>query len=196
MTLFKNLSTAERVRQGKEFERNILEELKILGNVETSSLQEDTKFKLDGFITFTDSRFENLKGKLAVQVKQRVQTGDDILLEVKKDFDKDIIGRDIKGESQIYVVANRKGQIGVFETVKLKEKISTLLEKGSQKLQEFKDNNVVGVKTTRNGLTKGLVAEIDGAQLWVTEGNPAFREGERKLIAFINFETANPLTIL
>ena len=196
MTFFKNLSTGERVRQGKEFERNILEELKHLGNVETSSFQEDTKFKLDGFITFTDPRFENLKGKLAVQVKQRVQTGDDILFEVKKDFDKDIIGRDIKGESQIYVVCNRKGQIGVFETEKLKQKISNLVEKGSQKLQEFKDNNIVGGKTTRNGLSKGLVTEIDGAQLWITEGNPAFKEGERKLLAFINFETADPLAIL
>lgn len=193
---FKHLSTAERVRQGKEFERNILQELKSLGNVETSSFQEDTKSKLDGFITFDNPKFEHLQGKLAVQVKQRVQTGDDILLEVKKDFDKDIIGRDIKGESQIYVVCNRKGQIGVFETAKLKQKISELLDKDPQKLQDFKNNAITGVKKTRNGLSKGLVTEVEGAQLWITEGNPAFKEGERKLIAFIKFETTNSLAIL
>jgi len=155
-----------------------------------------TKSKLHGFITFANPKFEHLQGKLAVQVKQRVQTGDDILFEVKKDFDKDIIGRDIKGDSQIYVVANRKGQIGVFETAKLKQKISELLEKEPQKLQDFKDNNITGVKKTRNGLSKGLVAEVEGAQLWITEGNPMFREGERKLIAFINFEAANPIAVL
>ena len=41
-----------------------------------------------------------------------------------------------------------------------------------------------------------LVAEVEGAQLWITEGNPMFREGERKLIAFINFEAANPIAVL
>lgn len=193
----KDLPTKLRVNIGKQFENEIIQKLKTLGEVQLPSLQQDTRFKLDGFISFTDPRFVCFKQSVAIQIKQRVQTGDDVIFEVRKDFDADIIGRDLLGASEIYVVSNRQGEIGIFRTSLLKELVSNLLLKDTEKLKAFKENEPsVSRSTTSNGLRKGLVSEIDGAQLWVTEGKPVFNEGERKLIAYIPFQIAGPIVIL
>ena len=195
--LTKDLPERERIQLGKGHEADIIKKLEKFGKVDLPSQQEDIRFKLDGYITFTDPTFSEFSGRVPIQIKKRVQSGNDILFEVRRDFNNDTMGRDQKGNSTLYVVSNMEGKIGVFRTANLKEIVARLMEKEPDRLRAFRENRMwVSRKLSGNGERIGVVASEGGAQLRVTEGNPTFSEGSRKLIAFIPFDMAQPIVVL
>lgn len=192
----KNLPQGLRYLIAQRFEKEIIQKLECLGEVKFPSKQEDAKYKIDGFLTPKEnSIFSQEFGNniISIQIKRRVQNGDDILYEVKKDFDNDIVGRDEKCSTDLYIVQNRKNQIGVFKTKRIKRVVEFLLEKTEtkQKLEYYKHN----IKKT--GLVNSIEDNEKKIELRVTKGNPNFgNEGFRKLLAFINFELGEPIVLI
>ena len=178
-----------RLEIGKAHEKNILDTLAKYGNVVPATVQEDIRFKIDGTITFTDPEIGlGVNKPYSVQIKKRSQSGDDVLFEVERDFDQKTMGRDRKGNSELYIVADRSGRIGIFKTERLKAIVNALLKKEPQRLEQFRGSN-------RTGLVVSIQSGEKKAELRVTEGNGE-GEGFRKLIAFISFEAAAPLAII
>jgi len=189
--LTKDMEEPERIKIGKEYEREILSKLNKYGEIEPSSHQEDIKFKLDGFITLKTPEFGDLIGKrVSVQIKKRSQSGDDILFEIERDFDNKTIGRDQQGTATLYIVSDRSGKIGIFRTSRLKAIITKLLNKDINSLESFRKTY------SKYGLVTNIESGYKKAELRVTQGNSRFNEGDRKLIAFINFEAGAPLVVL
>jgi hypothetical protein len=206
-SLLKNMNEKDRIKFGKLLESEVLNKLDSLGKIEIPTAQEDMQQKIDGFITFTDpdlkAKFPN---RTSIQIKKRTQSGNDILFEIERNFDRRIEGRDIQGNSVLYVVSQQSGTIGIFLTEKLKrialslekaaeEKLDIFLYKNSEQIKEL---GIFHTLTKRSKLPMGLVMKSDGVELRVTEGNPegSYNEGERKLIAFIPFRVGDPLKII
>jgi hypothetical protein len=128
------------------------------------------------------------------------------VFEVKKDFDRNVMGRDMKGKSVLYIVGQKSGNIGIFLTEYLKQIASTLEERSTKMLdiflkkssEEMEDLGIYHKLTKSSKLPVGLVRTIQKAELRVTEGNPSksYGEGERKLIAFIPFNVGQPFKVI
>ncbi len=205
--LLKNMDEETRVMLGKVLESNLIKKLIPLGDIEVPTIQEDMYQKIDGFITFKDPELKSqFPNRTSIQIKKRTQSGNDIVFEVKKDFDRDITGRDMKGESVLYIVGQQDGTIGIFLTKYLKQIALTLQEKSQKMLniflhkssEELKELNISHTITDRLKLPVGLLRYMNGAELRVTAGSPekSYGEGERKLIAFIPFRVGNPIKII
>ena len=185
-----SLKRGTRVELGKAYESDIVKKLQKFGRIDLPSHQEDAKFKLDGFITFFNNDenkiFSEFIGRrVSIQIKKRVQSGDDIPFEVNLDFDKNTIGRDQEGNSDLYIVSDREHRIGIFRTETVKEIVKNLLDRAIN-LEYFE----------RNPDELGIVSRYAGAQLRVTKGSETDgREGRRKLMAFIPFGSANPIKV-
>lgn len=192
--LSKDLPENLRVTLGLQHEKQIIQRLQKLGEIKIPSKQEDIKFKIDGFIIPNDPILQEFGTEpISLQIKRRVQSGDDILYEVKKDFDNDIIGRDEKGSTDLYIVENRDNQIGVFKTKRIKRTVEFILEKSEtkEKLEYYKNN------PSKTGLVHRIEDNNKKIELRVTKGNPTIgNEGNRKLLAFINFELGQPIILL
>ncbi len=205
--LFKNMDERTRITLGKVLESQLLNKLIPLGEIELPTRQEDMYQKIDGFITFKDPELQSqFPDRTSIQIKKRTQSRNDIVFEVKKDFDRNIMGRDMKGNSVLYIVGQESGNIGIFLTQYLKQIASTLENRASKMLdiflkkssEEMENLNIYHTLTKSSKLPIGLARSIQKAELRVTEGNPSksYGEGERKLIAFIPFEVGDPLKVI
>ena len=205
--LLKNMDEETRIALGKVLESSLLKKLIPLGKIEVPTRQEDMYQKIDGFITFTDPELKSqFPNRTSVQIKKRTQSGNDIVFEVKKDFDRDVMGRDMKGKSVLYIVGQQSGNIGIFLTEYLKQIASTLEERSTKVLdiflkkssEEMKSLGIFHKLTDRLELPIGLARSMQGAELRVTQGNPekSYGEGERKLIAFIPFRVGDPIKVI
>lgn len=117
---------AERVRRGREVELHILQRLQESGmRLTPPTHAEDAYAKIDAWWHTTDaSGGETRKG---VQVKYR-ETGDDILFEVYKDWDRSIVGRDLAGTADYYMTVDRRGTGYLVPVKALKDKVYAALE--------------------------------------------------------------------
>ena len=111
-----------RVSAGKRVEETILNALRKRGiKIEDPTSQEDIHDKIDGWWIGKGNK------KYPVQVKFR-QTGNDVLFEILKDIDRHILGRDMRGSSVLYLVANRHGNTRLFYTDDIKKLAKQIME--------------------------------------------------------------------
>lgn len=154
----------DRVNFGKDIEKKILNTLKNNGmRITLASQKEDMKDKIDG-------HYADENGRGPIQVKYR-DSGDDILVEVMKDWHRQIPGRDMAGTAKYYVVLSRDGKlIRLIEYSEIKSIVQTALKQLEHKgFDEF--NNF---KTMFNGAPVELKLRKDNYS------------GTLKLMAYIN----------
>jgi hypothetical protein len=110
----------KRVEYGKSIEKQIFDSLVNCGlKLKEPSSQEDMYDKIDGW-------WETPSGIKPLQIKYR-DTGDDILFEVMKDYERGIPGRDMVGKAEFYAVLGRSGgKIVIVSVAEAKNLISTM----------------------------------------------------------------------
>lgn len=116
----------QRVTYGKGIEKQIFDNLVACGmELREPSSSEDMYDKIDGWW--------NRGGKeVPIQIKYR-DTGDDILFEVMKDYNRNIPGRDMVGKAVYYaVLARTGGQIVVVEVAEAKQHIEDAVAAAQQ----------------------------------------------------------------
>jgi len=129
---------------------------------------EDKNDKIDLWLT-------NPKGKrYSVQVKYR-ESGDDIIFEVVKNIQKNLIGRDLASVAQLYFFVDRSGKGWLYWAKPIKE---------------------LGEKLAADGL-RDLANNPDQTN-WVGQGYEMKRRsdhasGEQKLVAFISPRKFDPI---
>lgn len=131
----------QRVTYGKGIEKQIFDSLVACGmKLREPSSSEDMYDKIDGWWD-VGGREE------PIQIKYR-DTGDDILFEVLKDFNRNIPGRDMVGKALYYAVLGRGGgQIVIVEVEEAKKKI-----KAAQTAAEAEGFDHRGNYRTQDGL--------------------------------------------
>lgn len=113
---------AERVRRGREVELRILERMRESGmHLTEPTYAEDAYAKIDAW--WQDVSGSERKG---VQIKYR-ETGDDILFEVYKDWDRYVVGRDLAGTADYYMTVDRRGNGSLVPVKALKDKVHAAL---------------------------------------------------------------------
>lgn len=117
----------QRVEYGKGIEKQIFDSLIKCGmKLRGASTQEDKFDKIDGW-------WQTPSGEKPIQIKYR-DTGDDILFEVMKDYNRGIPGRDMIGKAEFYAVLSRVG--GKIVLVSVKEAKLLIKEMQSRADQE------------------------------------------------------------
>jgi len=160
-----HLSDQERVAYGKAKEHLIVKKLAELGySITPPTDHQDMYDKIDGFYTA-----KNGKSK-SIQVKYR-ESGDDVLFEVIKDWDKNVYGRDYVSKAELYIVANRAGVTRMYPKQLFKDLADQILQVVDQSPN---DGDWSG-----NG--------------WEAKLRPDPRNGNYKLIAFISPTLFTPL---
>lgn len=151
---------AERILAGKIKESNILTQLRKHGiKLADATLDDDTDKKIDAWILYEDDSRHSL------QVKQR-ENGDDIIFEIMKDLDKNIVGRDSVSKAEFYLVVDREGNGRLFATAQIK--------KLAQQLLSITKNLANSGRTQWRGIGWELKITIDKAH------------GNRKLMGYFN----------
>jgi hypothetical protein len=110
------LPMGQRVAAGKKMELRIIDSMNAAGfAVTAATAQEDQYQKIDGW----------LDGQ-SLQIKYR-ETGNDILFEVYKDWDRGIEGRDLCGKADLYACVNLAGQGVIVRTTDIKNMVRAAL---------------------------------------------------------------------
>ena len=136
-----NQNYSSRVAQGKLIEGRILNQMRKKYNyvIDDPSANEDMYDKIDGWLHHREFKF-------GLQIKYR-ESGDDIIFEIMKDWDKGIEGRDMICKSDLYIVADRLGQGYMVKVSSLKTLMSDCLkeirEKGLDHNDEYKTDGIV-----------------------------------------------------
>jgi len=94
--------------------------------------------KIDGYLKYPSGR------RFAVQIKGReggkgAQAGKDIIVEVLKDFDRNVIGRDMKGSAQLYICRTIDGKIIIADADKVKGVARKLMDEWENQGEHFDD---------------------------------------------------------
>lgn len=131
----KNLSRDERLQHGWQAEDEIISVLeRMVGSFRRPKGGQisfaDTQEKIDGYLTFPNGR------ELSVQIKTR-QSGGDILVEVWKDFEKNVEGRDMKSKAAIYIVRDLSGRLIMVNTSQVKNAVYRLIEEWDRSGSQF-----------------------------------------------------------
>lgn len=105
-----------RVELGRDKESQIIDQLKSKYNVNIvpASEHDDMVNKIDGWITDSSGQ------KKSVQIKFREDGKKDIIFEVVKDLDRNILGRDLVGKSDYYLVVDSFGEGTMVATAPIK----------------------------------------------------------------------------
>lgn len=215
---YRDRPPGERYARGVVSEGITVEHLRQIGEVKVSSVQGDRYSKIDAFIRFggkspSDLYYQDAKmlerkhrGIYSVQIKFRTGGRSDIGIEVLKDFDRDfggnhLTGRDMIGDSELYAV-RANNRIGLFFTRDLKNLVHKMYDAAEEETaRQDKDKTTATgfyhVKTRPDGEPNtGVIERINGAELRVTKGRGDKSEGVRKLLAYIPFDTVQPLYVL
>lgn len=116
----------ERVQRGRAVELRILQRLQESGmHLTPPTHAEDAYAKIDAWWHTQDVSGGPIVQK-GVQIKYR-ETGDDILFEVYKDWDRSIVGRDLAGTADYYVTVDRRGTGYMVSVKALKDKVHAAL---------------------------------------------------------------------
>lgn len=116
----------QRVNYGKGIEKQIYDSLVACGlKLRPATTRDDKYGKIDGW-------WSNGGQEYPIQIKYR-DTGDDILFEVLKDYQRGIPGRDMSGSAVYYAVLNRAGgHIVMVEVAEAKKIIEALMAAAQQ----------------------------------------------------------------
>jgi hypothetical protein len=167
----KNLAVDDRLKAGWQAEDEIVATLeRFLGQgcfkPTGHSTGADKYDKIDGHLTYPSGR------TYSVQIKGReagrgAQAGKDIIVEVLKDFDRNVIGRDLKGSAQLYICRTIDGKIIIADANKVKDVARGLMDQWSNAGEQFDDR----------GWFRG-----QGGSLFLGRGDPP---AQYKVVAFI-----------
>jgi hypothetical protein len=147
----------QRVQYGKGIEKQIFDSLVACGlKLRPASEQEDMYDKIDGW-------WNTGTGEQPIQIKYR-DTGNDILFEVLKDYDRGIPGRDMIGKAVYYAVLIN-GQISIVQVAEAKQLIQQAVKMGQQR----------GLETGDFVMSNGLTLKV----------RPDPRSGQNKLMAYV-----------
>jgi hypothetical protein len=112
----------DRIAKGKGVELLIVAELRKQGVVFINPTpDEDMHQKIDGWIIGEDGV------RRSVQIKYR-EKGDDIIIEIIKDINRNLPGRDILSKADLYLLVNRLGEGRLFDNIPLKEMALKMLK--------------------------------------------------------------------
>lgn len=107
--------------------------------------------KIDGYVKFPTGK------TLAIQIKSR-ESGSDILVEVYKDYERKVAGRDMVTKAQIYVVLDPSGtNIYLIPVEKIKAAVSQMVKQWEQQQKGQ------GVLETPSGAIRLQRGDIPGA---------------------------------
>jgi len=121
----------ERLAYGKAAEKEIIQHIeKMVGPFKWAEEFADCVEKIDGWLQFPNGT------ELSVQIKSR-QTGDDIAVEVWRDFETETEGRDMKTKADIYIVRSRCGKIFLIYSRDIKDKVFALIEEWDASGSQF-----------------------------------------------------------
>lgn len=158
----------QRIQRGKDAESTILNAFRNRGiKIDPATPHEDKHLKIDGW-------WYGGKKRYAVQVKFR-ESGDDILFELIKDFDRGVFGRDFLSQAEVYLVADRMGTVRMYSVKQFKEFAEKLIEYAFTELE--KD----ATKTNWAGKKWEMKMQVDRAH------------GQRKLMAYFEPDLFKPL---
>lgn len=111
----------DRISAGKERESFIIDAMIARGfKIERPTAHQDMKDKIDGVI------LPKAGGKLSFQLKFR-EHRNDIIFEIIKDWDRNILGRDLISKADLYVIVEPNGELNVYATKEIKDKAHELL---------------------------------------------------------------------
>lgn len=119
------LAYNDRVRYGKGLESQIIQQMRAQGMcLDPASRRDDTCRKVDAWWVSPTTR-------RGIQIKYR-ETGDDIIFEIYKDFQNKVLGRDMVGDSDLYLCVNRKGRGYLVSTREIKDIVNNALDLAKQ----------------------------------------------------------------
>lgn len=161
-----DLPQDERITRGREKESAIISALKNFGAdiVPATSRSEDVHDKIDAW--WKSKKSDSV---YSVQIKFR-ESGDDIIFEIIRDIDRNVPGRDMKGDVDLYLVVDRRNILRVFQAKELKRKAADLY----RIFQTTKKDHVVG-----NG--------------WEYRVQYDRRDGNKKLVAYFEPKVFKPV---
>jgi len=155
-----------RIADGKAVEKKIISALRSNGiKVEDPTAHEDMHDKIDGWFVYKDGT------RHSVQIKFR-ESGDDILFEIIKNWDANIIGRDLVSKAEYYLIVDRNGYGRLFNT----QPIKLMAEKVLHFVKET-------LKLNANRTT------WEFANKWQAKITIDRAHGNRKLMAYFNPST-------
>jgi len=155
-----------RISAGKSIESKIIQSLRDRGiDIALPSKQEDMYDKIDGWIT-KDGK------KHSVQIKYR-EGGDDIIFEILKDMDRNVLGRDMESKAEYYIVVDRQGNGKMYST--------KLIKALAQKMLDFVEKSLKLNRSKTDWKFNG--GWNNSWELKITIDNA---HGQRKLMAFMN----------
>ena len=125
--MLSNQSMSDRVEQGRKLEAQIAKnwapQLAAIGcKVLDVTSNEDKYDKIDRWIV-------TAKGtKLSVQIKGRIESGDDLIYEIVKNMETGEIGRDLKGKADLYLYVDRSGKGWLYKNATIHAAVKVLLD--------------------------------------------------------------------
>lgn len=159
----------QRVDAGKRVEKKILDSLRAKGmKIDDPTSSQDMMDKIDGWWLGKNNQ------KYPVQVKFR-QSGNDILFEIVKDFDRNVAGRDMKSKSVLYLVADKHGKTRLYQTEPIKKKAQEIL------------------KTVQDDLKQNPRQDRWSGNGWEAKMQYDAAHGNKKLMAYFNPNSFNAL---
>jgi hypothetical protein len=115
-----DMNYGDRVKTGRRVESDIIAALRRQGlKLELPTPDEDKKQKIDAWIV------DKHGVKHSLQIKYR-ESGDDILFEIIKDVEKNIVGRDWEGLAEYYFVLDRNNTGRLYLTAPIKAKATVV----------------------------------------------------------------------
>jgi hypothetical protein len=125
----------DRITLGKQQEAIIIHFLKSKGyNIQLPTPNEDKNDKIDGWF------LPKSGGKISFQLKFRENGKKDIIIELIKDWDNNIEGRDLKSKAQTYVIVDADGKLSIYRLDEIKTKAKELLKLADENPQDQSGN--------------------------------------------------------
>lgn len=139
-------SKQQRINSGKVIEGKIIEALKQQGwQIEAASLQQDMFSKIDAWWTLKTGL------RIPLQIKYRDRAGgNDIFMEVKRDYSHNLPGRDMNTQAKIYVTLTNDQSKVILVKVDEAKQIALKMADELTALQQR--NPTVTRKVTPNGM--------------------------------------------
>ena len=141
---------ATRVQRGKKMEAEIYRKLESIGvKVEPTTREADIKQGIDFYVTYGENRW-------SAQAKQR-EVGDDIIFEVYKFWEGPRTppnGRDFRGQAQVYIAVDTKGNGFLVPTSKLKTVAKEYVDKFGMESGNYQGAQFKVTQDRRSGDTK------------------------------------------
>lgn len=160
----------KRVDAGKRVEKQILDALRAKGiEIDDPTSSQDMIDKIDGWWLGKNGK------RYSVQVKFR-QSGNDILFEIVKDFNRNILGRDMKSKSVLYLVSDKHGKTRLYHTDAIKNKAQEVL------------------KVVQDDLKQNPMQDHWSGNGWEAKMQYDSSHGNKKLMAYFNPNAFNVLS--